>query len=150
VEILARRWELMKRYLVVANQTLGGEHLAEAVRERVAFGDCAFHVVVPATHPPDHATYTEGADVAHAGEVLDKGLARLAELGAKATGEVGDADPLLAVTDALREAEAFDEILLSTLPAGASRWLKLDLPHRLQKAVDIPVVHLEAESGEET
>lgn len=139
----------MKRYLVVANQTLGGEHLAEAVRERMAAGPSEFHVVVPATHPPDHATYTEGAAEAHSREALDKGLARLAELGAKATGEVGDADPLLAITDALREG-TFDEIILSTLPAGASKWLKLDLPHRVEKAVDIPVVHLEApaEAGE--
>ena len=39
----------MRRYLVVANQTLGGEQLWEVIRERVALGDCHFHLVVPAT-----------------------------------------------------------------------------------------------------
>ncbi|HEX9824043.1 MAG TPA: hypothetical protein VGB51_06570 [Actinomycetota bacterium] len=137
----------MKRYLVVANQTLGGDHLAEAVRERAAAGPSEFHVVVPATPPPDHATYTEGEAEAVSRERLDKGMARLAETGAAVTGEVGDADPMLAIRDALL-AGSFDEILLSTLPAGASRWLKLDLPHRVDKAVDIPVVHLEAQAEE--
>ncbi len=39
----------MRRYLVVANQTLGGEELWAAIRERMGAGDCHFHLVVPAT-----------------------------------------------------------------------------------------------------
>ena len=50
----------MPSYLVVANQTLGGEALAEKVRERIAAGSSAFHVVVPATPPREHATWVEG------------------------------------------------------------------------------------------
>jgi len=137
----------MKRYLVVANQTLGGEHLAEAVRERLVAGPCTFHVVVPATPPHDTGTWTEGEAQNIARERLDKELARFAELGAEASGEVGDADPLMAARDAALE-ETFDEVIVSTLPAGASRWLKLDLPHRLEKALGVPVVHLEAPAVE--
>src|SRR5438067_9395199 len=58
-----------------------------------------------------------------------------------ATGEVGDADPLEAANQVL-ETEDFDEVILSTLPAGISRWVHMDLPHRLGEKVDIPVVHV--------
>jgi hypothetical protein len=46
----------MPSYLVVVNRTLGGAHLLSAVRERMRAGDCRFHVIVPATHPHEHAT----------------------------------------------------------------------------------------------
>jgi hypothetical protein len=54
----------MRRYLVVANQTLGGGHLVGKVRECLQDGPCGFHIVVPATPPRDHWTYTEGEAVA--------------------------------------------------------------------------------------
>lgn len=137
----------MRRYLVVANQTLGGEHLAEAVRSRLTAGPCAFHIVVPATPPQDQATWTEGQAEAVARERLEKALGRFAELGAEATGEVGDPDPLQAIRDAL-EGDDFQELILSTLPAGASRWLKRDLPHRVEKLFPFPVTHIEARPEE--
>ena len=46
---LSGRWWVVRRYLVVANQTLGGEELWAAIRERMGAGDCHFHLVVPAT-----------------------------------------------------------------------------------------------------
>lgn len=133
----------MRRYLVVANQTLGGEHLDDKVRESLAAGPCRFHVLVPATPPQDHAVWTEGEASALARERLDEALSRFRELGAEVDGEVGDPDPVLAIGDAMRQA-TFDEIILSTLPAGISRWLKQDLPHRVERAFDIPVTHLVA------
>jgi hypothetical protein len=135
-----------RRYLVVANQTLGGARLAEAVKERLAAGDSRFHIVVPATSPADHAVWTEGEALALATERLERALARFRELGADADGEVGDPSPLEAINDALRE-EEFDEIILSTLPPGISRWLGQDLIHRVQRSVDVPVTHV---IGEET
>ena len=75
---------------------------------------------------------------------LDRALARFRALGADVDGEVGDGNPILAIEDALRR-EAFDEIILSTLPPGISRWLRLDLPSRVSERFRLPVTHLIAE-----
>jgi hypothetical protein len=131
----------MPSYLVVANQTLGGAHLLSAVRERMRVGDCRFHVIVPATHPHEHATWTEGDAQALAQERLDRALAAFQELGAPATGEVGDERHIQAIADVLMR-EPFDEIILSTLPPGMSRWLKMDLLHRVEAAYGLPVTHI--------
>jgi hypothetical protein len=135
----------MRRFLLVANQTLGGEHLLDAVRSRLDGGACRFHVLVPATPPQDQLTWTEGEAAAIARERLEKAVARLAELGAEATGAVGDPDPLQAIGDALR-ARPFDEIILSTLPAGISRWLGWDLPCRVERSFGLPVDHVQTRS----
>jgi hypothetical protein len=131
----------MRSYLVVANQTLGGAHLLNAVRERMRAGDCRFHVIVPATHPREHATWTEGDAQALAQERLDRTLAAFQELGAPATGEVGDERAIQAIADVLKR-EPLDEIILSTLPPGMSRWLRMDLPHRVEAAYGLPVSHI--------
>lgn len=134
----------MPRYLVVANQTLAGQHLVEEVRSRMGEGDCRFHIVVPATPPHEQATWTEGEARAVAQERLDEALLRFRALGADVSGEVGDERPLDAIRDALHQAE-FDGLILSTLPPGPSRWLRMDLPHKAQRAFDIPITHLIAE-----
>src|SRR5688572_17154590 len=131
----------MRRCLVVANQTLGGEHLEAEVRRRLAAGPCRFHLVVPATPPSDHATWVEGEAKVLARERLDLALEKFRAMGAQVDGEVGDARPLLAIGDALRHAE-FDEIILSTLRPGASRWLKMDLPHRAERQFELPVTQV--------
>jgi hypothetical protein len=128
------------RYLVVANRTLGGEHLTEAIRERMAAGRCSFHVVVPATPPDDHV-WTESETQTAAQERLDLALAKFHGMGADADGEVGDQRPLDAIADAVG-AGGYDEIILSTFPPGISRWLRLDLLHRVQHTFGIPVTHV--------
>ena len=128
----------------MANQTLSGEHLVAKVHELAHVGPCTFYVVVPVTPPTDHA-WTEGEIRAVAQGRLDRALARFSEVGAAATGEVGDANPVLAVEDALR-VQGFDEIIVSTLPPGVSRWLKLDLPHRIEAAFGLPVTHVVGEA----
>lgn len=138
----------MRRYLVVANQTLGGEHLAEKVRACLAAGPSRFHIVVPATQPHEHAVWTEGEARAIAAQRLERALARFEELGAEAQGEIGDEDPLQAITDAVRE-RAFDEIILSTFPPGLSRWLRQDLPHRVERTFQVPVTHVVGEAEAE-
>jgi hypothetical protein len=142
----------MKRYLVVANQTLGGRPLLDAVRQAASAGGAgesgeggeegaAFHVVVPATPPRDQLTYTEGRARALASERLEKTLARLEELGVEVTGEVGDHSPMAAIGDALREG-SYDGLILSTFPPGVSRWLRQDLPHRAERTYGLPVTHV--------
>ena len=140
----------MRRYLVVANQTLGGEHLAEKVRACLAAGPSSFHVVVPATQPRDHAVWTEGEARAIAQQRLERALDRFKEMGAEARGEVGDEQPLEAIADAMRD-QQFDEVILSTLTPGVSRWLKQDLPHRAERGCGVPVTHIigEPESAED-
>jgi hypothetical protein len=135
----------MRSYLVVANQTLGGEHLIQRVRQCLAEGPCRYHIVVPATPRGELLTWTEGRSTAIAQERLDRALARFRELGAEADGEVGDKNPILAIQDALQHGR-FDEIILSTLPPGISRWLKLDLPSRVGARFNLPVTHLVVET----
>jgi hypothetical protein len=78
----------------------------------------------------------EGIALARAN--LDTELGRLRELGATADGAVGDANPMVAIEKAVAE-QQFDEIILSTLPPGISRWLALDLPSRIQRKIDVPL-----------
>lgn len=132
----------MRRYLVVANLTVTERHLLDKVRECMAAGECTFHIVVPASRPHDgSATWTESEASARARSRLEAGLAAFGEIGAQATGEVGDASPVTAVGDVLLHAD-FDEIILSTLPSGPSRWLKQDAVSRMRKRFDIPVTHV--------
>jgi hypothetical protein len=133
----------MRRYLVVANQTLMSEELRAAVRERLGSPPCRFHVVVPATPPRDQLAWTEGAARSVARERLEEALAWLHSEGAITTASIGDADPVLAVLDALPR-DAFDEIVVSTLPPGLSRWIRQDLPHRLARRTELPIRHVVA------
>jgi hypothetical protein len=130
------------RYLIVANQTLAADQLMERVRQLQSEGECNFHIVVPATHTRDQAFYTEGGSHALAERRLEAALERLRALGCEADGEVGDSSPFLAVRDCILANGSYDGIILSTLPPGVSRWLKQDLPHRLERTFGIPVTHL--------
>ena len=137
----------MRRYLVVANQTLAGEPLVSRLRELSRAGHCAFFLVVPATPPRNH-TWTEGEARATARARLDDALVHLSELEVKVEGEVGDANPMLAIDDAIRDHGPFAEIILSTLPAGSSRWLRLDLPHRVSASFGLPMTHIVGEAAQ--
>lgn len=134
----------MRRFLVVANQTLAGHHLLKHVRERLAAGPCWFFVLVPATPIDAQLVPGDGEADVLARRRLEGALARFRAEGASAVGAVGDPNPLRAITEALRQ-ESFDEIVLSTLPPGTSRWLMDDLPTRLARATRLPVTHLVSE-----
>lgn len=134
----------MPAYLIVANQTLASPTLAAAVADRVARGDARFHVVVPATPVPHRLTWDEAESNAAAEERLAAVLTRLRDLGAEATGEVGASDPVAAACDAVRSRQ-IDEVLLSTLPPGISRWIGLDVPSRLRDSVSMPVTVITAQ-----
>jgi hypothetical protein len=131
---------IVRRYLVIANQTLGGGHLLALLRELGAKSS-SFYVLVPASSPHDHA-WSDGEAVAMAERRLKAALAsfRAADLDVEG-GEVGDGRPMQAVTDLLDRGERFDEVVLSTLPAGPSRWLRLDIVHRLE-SFGMPVHHV--------
>jgi hypothetical protein len=133
----------MRRYLVVGNQTLASREMRAAVRERLAGGPCRFHLIVPATPTHEHLVWSEGEATALARRRLEEAIAWMHAQGAITTGEVGDANPLLAVGDALVNGD-YDEIVLCTLPRGASRWIHQDLPHRVARRTSTPVVHVVA------
>ncbi|MDQ3935178.1 MAG: universal stress protein [Actinomycetota bacterium] len=132
--------------LVVANQTAESDELLEALRERAERGDCKFHLLVPAT--PHGATWAmdmhAGGDEAE--EHLKRAVQRYRDAGLEVDdGKIGDPDPVAAVQDALNFKE-FDEVIVSTLHRRLSRWLKLDLPHKVEHAFGKPVTHVEAKA----
>jgi hypothetical protein len=129
----------MRTVLIVANQTLLSPSLAAAVEERIRDGPVRFHVVVPAT-PVTHLLSWDEKETAEAAQSrLDALLGRLEGLGAPSTGEIGLSDPVAAVADVVAQ-KPVDEIILSTLPPGISRWLGQDVGSRLQAKATVPVV----------
>jgi hypothetical protein len=120
-------WEFS--LLVVANVTAGSDELIDCLRDRAAQGVCRFTLVMPAP----------GAD---ASSRLEEALERMRDAGLdNVEGIVGDPDPVVAVMEAW-DPMRFDEVVVSTLPTGSSRWLGLDLPHRLERLTSVPVRHV--------
>ena len=136
----------MRSYLIVANQTLTSRSLNDAIAARLADGPVRTHVVVPLSPVGGRLTWDEQASREIAQSRLDEVLGHLRELGAEADGEIGDRDPVMAVRDALRGREV-DEVIVSTLPRGFSRWLGEDVPSRLRDSVQVPVVVVTQEAG---
>jgi len=147
------------KYLVVANQTLGGDQLMREVRQRAAAGPSSFYVVVPNTRSVDVAP-ASGAPVPPgsagvgveeqdhratliAQSRLNQALSQLRAEGLDARGDLGDSEPLTAIGEALA-GNQFDEIIISTLPGGISRWLGMDLPSRAERKFKLPVTTITA------
>jgi hypothetical protein len=136
--------------LVVAHQTAANSALLEAVHERAQRGPVRFHMVVPRQAHGMHKV-VDPADTGdgEANTVLEAALPRLSEAaGQEVTGSVGDSEPLMAIHDAVNLGH-YDEIIISTLPLGVSRWLKLDLISKA-KAIGLPVTHVTAKERERT
>jgi hypothetical protein len=131
-----------KRVLVLANETIGGKNLLDRVKAIHADDPQArFHVVVPQTRPR-HGNIIYDDVVRDSAQVrVDLALEFMRDEGIKGTGEVGDGDPFNAAMDAVAE-RGIDEILVSTLPATSSGWLRRDLIERLQEASGLPVEHV--------
>jgi hypothetical protein len=138
----------MSTYVIVANQTLPSATLWRAITDRAKPGDTV-HAVVPLTRVGKGFTWDEDESRRQADERLAAFLQRVRGLGVEATGEVGDQDPVQAVRDCLRGMAQVDEIVLSTLPPGLSRWLGQDVAGRLRGAaapVPVEVVYEAAEA----
>jgi len=132
--------------LVVAHQTAATPGLLDAVRERAARSPSTFQLVVPQQpHGMHKLVNPEDTGVEEAQRVLDLALPRLSEAaGHEVTGTIGDAEPLMAIQDAINLGD-YDEIIISTLPLGVSRWLKLDLVSKA-RGLGLPVTHVQAAS----
>lgn len=132
----------MKTALVVANETLGGRSLIEAVRRRVAEDEeFRFVLVVPQTRPRAGLVIYDDAVFDAAQTRVDLALRFVHAEGIKALGEVGDPDPYTATMDAVREYRP-DEIIVSTYPETRSGWLRRDLIERVEHASGLAVEHV--------
>src|ERR1700720_1647225 len=138
-EIPAMESSAPARILVVAHKTATTPPLLDAVRERAARGPCTFTLLVPnSTHGLHKVVDPEDQGASEASKTLQLALPAMQEAaGAPVDGIVGDPDPLAAVHDAVN-LRGFDEIIISTLSATVSRWLKLDLPSKLS-GLGLPV-----------
>jgi hypothetical protein len=131
----------MKRILVVANETVAGQPLIEAVRERAAGEQVDVHVISPQNQPRHGYVIYESMVRDAAENRLQMTLALMREAGIEADGEVMDPDPYAAVMDALGEAD-YDEIIISTHPETRSGWLREGLVDRVRRAARRPVEHV--------
>jgi hypothetical protein len=151
--VTARRGgENERRILVIANETVGGERLREEIRSRSEGFDEHVFVVCPALNSPlRHWASDEDAARVQAQERLNTSLSRLRQAGVDAKGEIGDAEPLQAMEDALRLFGA-DEIIISTHPEGRSHWLEKGIVDAARERFAVPITHvvvdLEAEQDE--
>ncbi|HLH14081.1 MAG TPA: hypothetical protein VKV16_04780 [Solirubrobacteraceae bacterium] len=138
----------MKEVLVIANRTLGGAKLLEAVRRRASAGEVRFRLVVPQTKPSAGLVIYDEAVRESAQVRVDLALSAVAAEGIEASGEVGDVDPFMAAMDAVAVSRP-DEIILSTYPVQHSGWLRRDLVERLRNASGLPVEHIVADIDSE-
>lgn len=147
----------MARYLIVANQTLGGDQLSAKLDELLSAGPCEFKLMAPVTdtegarqwdYPPIDRAIPDAHRIARslAEGRLDQELARLRRAGVEVSGEVVDADPVDRVGIELHSQE-YDGVVVSTLPRRLSRWQLMDLPHRIARSSNVPVTHLEGSAG---
>src|ERR671919_922647 len=131
----------MKRILVVANETVAGKPLIDAVRARAGGDEVDVNVICP-QNQPKHGYVIYDSMVHEAAENrLRMTLALLHEAGIEAHGEVMDPDPYTAIMDALGEQD-YDEIVISTHPETRSGWLRQGLVDRVQRATRRPVEHV--------
>jgi hypothetical protein len=131
----------MKRILVVANETVAGQPLIDAVKRRAEGEDVHVHVICP-QNEPRHGYIVYEEHVRDAAENrLRMTLALLHDARIEADGAVVDPDPYSAVMDALGE-EDYDEIVVSTHPETRSGWLRQGLVDRLHRATRRPVEHV--------
>jgi hypothetical protein len=152
---------VMRRYLVVANQSLRRAELRDELRNRIEAGPSSFYLLVPDTRAADYPDVSAAAAEvlqpsmtwwmteyrgpatdeeasAQARQRLGQMLADLGAPGVAAEGDLGSAHPLEAMEKVFADHQ-FDEIIVATLPRYLSRWLRADLPHRAERRFGLPV-----------
>jgi len=127
------------RVLVVANRTADSDELLAVLRERQAQGSISVTLVAPASW---EVTSPRGGKQTVLRR-LHTATDRLGEAAIETEGVVGDPDPLSAVAE-IWNPERFDEVIVCTLPERVSRWLRLDLPRRVERLTGRPVRHVVA------
>jgi len=132
----------------VANETVGGQSLIDAIHEKIGSGDGRVVICVPRTQPR-HGNIIYDDAVYDAAQIrIDLARGFLRQQGIDAIGDVGDPDPYTATMDAVAEFQP-DEIIVSTFPAQASGWLRRDIIERITDATGLPVTHVTTDMDEE-
>ena len=126
----------MKNVLVIANETVIGQHLLGKIRDRAKRGDTSFLLISPQSDPTE-SSHPE------AERRLKRALADLRGAGIDAHGQIAHPDPFTAALEAIRE-ERVDEIIVSTFAPEKSGWLRRDLIERLRGETGLPVEHVVA------
>jgi hypothetical protein len=130
----------MARILVVANKTAESPDLLQAMKEKGTDHD--YVLVVPASGGVLEKAADPDAAREHTQPHLEAALEKMRAEGFSVEGSIGDSDPVAAVQDAANFS-SFDEVIVSTLPLHVSKWIKLDLPSKAQRATGLPVTHIE-------
>jgi len=138
----------MRTVLVIANETIGGRSLIEAVRRHAAEEETRFVLCVPQSRPHAGLVVYDDSVFEAAQTRVDLAVAFVRSEGMNAVGEVGDPDPYAATMDAVREYDP-DAIIISTFPASRSGWLRRDLLDRVHEASGLPVEHVVADIDSE-
>lgn len=125
-----------RNVLVVANVTATSDDLVRALTERAEREPTSFTLIIPAT--------PSGGGRTAADQQLTEALEVLSDAGLEVQGEVGHADPIVAVTDAW-DPRDYDEIIVSTLPMRFSKWMHAALPERIARVTGAPVSHVVSE-----
>ncbi|MGO9974567.1 MAG: hypothetical protein ACLP01_17540 [Solirubrobacteraceae bacterium] len=128
------------RILVVADRTADSDELHAALLKRHSEGPIAVTLLAPATWEviDPHGGRESAARRLHTA------VTRFKEAGVEVRTICGDADPVEAVS-AVWDSEKFDDIIVSTLPEPISRWLRIDLPSRVERLTGRPVRHVVAQ-----
>ncbi|MCP3990275.1 MAG: hypothetical protein GY724_14455 [Actinomycetia bacterium] len=142
--------EASSRILIIANKTLGGAEMLDRIGQLdEPSGSASFYLLVPATpvgeSPWEGQDFRRQSGVDEAATRLGQSLEMISDRGVQINGEVGEADPVDAVRVLLDRGLSFDRILLSTFTSGFSRWLRLDVPHRLGRIANVPVEHIQSD-----
>ena len=132
----------MRRLLIVANETVAGRELLDAIEQRARDGALDITVLCPINEPRGSYVVDPDAVRGAAAERLERTLRELHDNGIEARGSVVDAGPLDAVRDYLAH-ETADEVIVSTHPRPTSRWLRRDVIEQLRRLFrDVPVEHV--------
>ena len=133
-----------RHVLVIANETVAGKSLIDALKRRSEQGPLRVTVITPVNQPREGYVVYEDTRRAAAGRRLERTLEALREAGIHASGLVVEADPVAALRDALAQLEPRpDEIVVSTHPRQKSGWLRRNVIERMERAAEgVPLEHV--------
>jgi predicted deacetylase len=133
-----------RHVLVIANETVAGKSLIDALKRRTEQGPLRVTVITPVNQPREGYVVYEDTRRAAAGRRLERTLEALREAGIHASGLVVEADPVAALRDALAQLEPRpDEIVVSTHPRQKSGWLRRNVVERMERAAEgVPLEHV--------
>src|SRR5688500_13850710 len=136
------------RIVILANEVIGDQALVREIARHTEGRPARVRIVAPALvkSPLDLAAGDVDDEIEDARRRLEASIAAFAQSGIDATGDIGEADPVLALEDALRLFPA-DEVIVVAHPRERATWLEQDVVERARREVDVPVTVIEIEPG---